>query len=168
MHEYLGTAATQVTKMWDDIEPSGIHRADANDTIHFLHEEACEVAKVAMRLGLIGSQEYVRSEEVMARVYTTEDLIMEVGDVLLMALTLARAFDLNASKCLGASIDKFYRRAGVRYLEDQHPSQEAATDNDMMAPSYWVLCRCDHMYAEHATGPCRADNCNCKEFVRAP
>lgn len=110
---YLDAAAAKVAQMWREVAPSGIHRADANNTIHFVHEEASEVAKVAMKLGIITRQEFVRSEETESKEYTYADLVMEVGDVLLMALTLAQAFGLNPSVCLAETLRKFYDRAAA-------------------------------------------------------
>lgn len=109
------SARYAVQRMWRDVaEVSDIRRASANDTIHFLHEEAGEVVKAAMKLGLMGDKDYVRSAEVEAREYTYKDLIVEVGDVLLMALTLAESFDLDPSVCLAESLCKFYARAGAQ------------------------------------------------------
>lgn len=108
----LDEAREAVARMWYTVEhTSDIRRADANDTIHFVHEEASEVTKVAMKLGLLGRHDYVRSARVQATEYSIADLIAEVGDVLLMALTLAQAFDLDPGVCLNESLNKFYARA---------------------------------------------------------
>ncbi len=116
---YEGTAALEfvqeaVREMWKrcaELTDGRLQRASPNDTVHFLHEEAGEVVKCAMAMGLMGDKSYVRSAEVQATVYTWEDLLGEIGDVLLMAITLAEAFDVNAGVCLQMSLDKFYARA---------------------------------------------------------
>ncbi len=69
-----------------------------------------------MRMGLVGDKPYVRSSETMAAEYNWQTLIGEIGDVLLMALTLAVAFDVNASVCLNATMEKFYARARAQAL----------------------------------------------------
>jgi NTP pyrophosphatase (non-canonical NTP hydrolase) len=115
----LDAAAREVAKMWKECaELSDVQRASAEDTIHFIHEEASEVVKCAMHMGLMGDKEYYRSDDARAMVYTWENLIAEVGDVILMALTLAEALDVKASVCLQSALDKFYARARAKAMRE--------------------------------------------------
>lgn len=118
----LNLAQSFVLKMWEECETLSkgeVKRASANDTIHFIHEEASEVVKCAMHMGLMGDKTYYRSEDARATKYTWEKLLGEIGDVLLMAITLAEAFDVNASVCLQLALDKFYARARAQAAEMQ-------------------------------------------------
>ncbi|NIN65293.1 MAG: hypothetical protein GTO63_11465, partial [Anaerolineae bacterium] len=78
---FLDRAQAEVAEMWEECSNlSDVQMASANDTIHFLHEEAGEVVKCAMHLGLIGDKTYFRSNKVRETVYTWKDLIGEIGD----------------------------------------------------------------------------------------
>jgi NTP pyrophosphatase (non-canonical NTP hydrolase) len=110
--DFLKRAADAVAEMWRDCAVlSSVQRASAEDTCHFLHEETSEVVKCAMHMGMMGDKTYHRSEDARNTEYNWKKLIAEVGDVLLMALTLAEALDIDPSVCLQTALDKFYARA---------------------------------------------------------
>ena len=119
----LDAVQRAVKEMWrvcKDLTNGDLQMASANDTIHFLHEEAGEVVKCAMAMGLMGDKTYVRSEATESKDFNWETLLEEIGDTILMALTLAQAFDVRASTCLDLSIHKFYARAERRHRDNLH------------------------------------------------
>lgn len=111
--DMLTQAADAVKHMWEKCSElsSRVHAPAAEDAVHFLHEELCEVVKCGMAMGLMGRKDYSRSDEAEAQKWDWKRMIGEVGDVLLMAMSLAQGLDVDPSVCLQESIDKFYVRA---------------------------------------------------------
>jgi len=88
------------------------------DSWAFAVTELAEVGDVLLRMSLFGKKEYARNNEKPA---TSEDLARELGDTMLMLVTLANHFDIDLACALRDRIDHFAAKYGeqIFYGKDQ-------------------------------------------------
>lgn len=77
------------------------------DCVRFILQELAEVDDILMRLGFM-DKDYLRAHD---DVVTLDDLAMELGDLLVMCLTLCSINGVDAEEAVLLSLNKMVRRA---------------------------------------------------------
>jgi NTP pyrophosphatase (non-canonical NTP hydrolase) len=98
-----------------EVERLGFCEPTPRDSMAFIITEAAELLD-AMLKGGYGDMEYVRARP------QEKDVEGEMGDLLLMVLTLANQLDIDTTRALNRSMDKIRARLAAGKAEMEPPS----------------------------------------------